>query len=209
MSRECEKVGFDRRMKKDEINQLPLFRYTDNIHLIQTTKELSMAVEALHGEDILGFDTETKPAFSKGESYPPALIQIASSEAVYIFQLNAVKFRQKIRAIFAKKTVVKAGVATEFDVRQLQTLGKFRAAGFVDLATMAKALGIKNFGLRGLAAVLLGTRVAKGAKKSNWANRHLSEAQICYAATDAWVSREIYLRLKELEQYGPDKGLVS
>jgi len=193
-------------MERDEINKLPLYRYPGKIHLIQTPSGLAGAIDVLMGEEILGFDTETRPAFKKGESYSPALIQIASSNAVYIFQLNTLKFRQKLRTILAKKTIIKAGVAPEFDVRQLQNLGKFRAAGFVDLAKMAKTVGLKHFGLRGMAAALLGIRIAKGAKKSNWANRKLSEHQLHYAATDAWISREIYLHLKELEKDCSSRG---
>ena len=50
-----------------------------------------------------------------------------------------------------------------------------------------------------LAAIFLGFRIPKGARTSNWAAPRLTEAQVAYAATDAWVCREIYLRMEALE----------
>jgi len=190
--------GFDRRMSREEINLLPINGYQGAISLVHSAEDLDRVVEELAGEPILGFDTETRPAFVKGQQYPPALIQLATASRVYIFQLHQLKFRQRLRRILASPGIVKAGVAVGQDVRQLQALEPFNAAGFVDLADLAQRAGIKNHGLRGMAAVLLGFRIVKGPRKSNWAKETLTEAQIRYAATDAWVSRELYLRLLEL-----------
>ena len=101
-----------------------------------------------------------------------------------------------LREILANPKVVKAGVALAYDLQELHKLARFKPAGFVDLGTLAKKAEIKNHGLRGLAAVLLGFRIAKGAQTSNWARDVLAPAQIQYAATDAWVGRELYLKLR-------------
>ena len=188
--------GFAQRMTKEEINACPLRRWEGVTHVVRTAAELSRAVRSLAAETILGFDTETRPAYHKGESYLPSLLQLAGENEVYIFQLKHLGLPGPLREILANPTVVKAGVALAYDLQELHHLGHFKPAGFVDLGNLAKQAEIKNHGLRGLAAVLLGFRIAKGAQTSNWSRDILAPAQIQYAATDAWVGRELYLRLQ-------------
>ncbi|MCP4716379.1 MAG: 3'-5' exonuclease domain-containing protein 2, partial [Deltaproteobacteria bacterium] len=180
-----DRPGYDRRMTKEEINILPVEKYEGPIHLITTRDDL-VITEQLRKEPVLGFDIEIKPAFSKGESHPPALLQLAGTDAVCIFQLSQLKLPRAVRALLADPDIIKAGVAPGQDIAKLKELGQFKEAGFTDLATLAKQNGIKNFGLRGLAAVLFGFRISKGARVSNWARADLTETQIHYAATDAW-----------------------
>ena len=195
---EKEKPGFDRRMSKEEINELPLRKYDGPVRIISAREGLVPAAQALKRETVLGFDTETKPAFVKGQSFPVALLQLAGRKAVYIFQLRHLEFPKILRDILSNPGTIKAGFAPDYDLKQLKELGEFDPAGFVDLGAVAKREGIKNHGLRGLAAVLLGFRISKQAQRSNWSRTKLSPSQISYAATDAWVSREIYLRLEKM-----------
>lgn len=188
--------GFAQRMSKEEINTRPIRKWEGAVHLIRTPAELGRAVHALADEAVLGFDTETRPAYHKGESYPPSLLQLAGETAVYLFQLNRLGLPGPLRRILADPGVVKAGVALAYDLKELRRLSAFKPAGFVDLGGLAKEEGIQNHGLRGLAAVLLGFRIAKGAQTSNWARDALTPTQIQYAATDAWVGRELYLKLR-------------
>ena len=189
--------GFAQRMTKEEINACPMLRWEGPTHVIRTPEELHRAVRALAQESILGFDTETRPAYHKGESYLPSLLQLAGEKEVYLFQLKHLGLPTPLREILADPKVVKAGVALAYDLQELHKLAPFRPAGFVDLGNLAKKAEIKNHGLRGLAAVLLGFRIPKGAQTSNWARDVLAPAQIQYAATDAWVGRELYLKLGE------------
>ena len=191
--------GFAQRMTKEEINACPIRRWEGPTHVVRTAAELSRAVHALANETILGFDTETRPAYHKGESYLPSLLQLAGENEVYLFQLKHLGLSNPLREILANPKVVKAGVALAYDLQDLHHLGHFKPAGFVDLGNLAKKAEIKNHGLRGLAAVLLGFRIAKGAQTSNWSRDVLDPAQIQYAATDAWVGRELYLRLGQGE----------
>ena len=193
-----ERLGFDRRMTKEEINSLPIRGYNGKIFIVRTGDDLDLALQQLNKETLLGFDTETKPNFKKGQNNLPSLIQLASRDAVYIFQLRNLKFPAGLRKILANETIIKTGVAVDNDLLQLQRLHPFVSDGFVGLARLAKIAGIKNHGLRGLAAVMLGFRISKGAQRSNWDNETLRNNQIRYAATDAWVGREIYLRLQEM-----------
>ena len=190
-----EKPGFDRRISREEINELSLRKYDGPVRIVSSREGLVSAARALKRETVLGFDTETKPAFVKGQSFPVALIQLAGRDAVYIFQLRHLEFPKILQNILSNPGIIKAGFAPDYDLKQLKELGEFDPAGFVDLGAVAKREGIKNHGLRGLAAVLLGFRISKQAQRSNWSRTTLSPSQISYAATDAWVSREIYLRL--------------
>lgn len=193
-----DRPGFDRRMSKDEINACPLARWTGPISVVRTREELATAMDKLSGQSLLGFDTETRPAYAKGESYPPALLQLASETDVFIFQFKHLGLAKPLRQILADPDIIKAGVSLDYDIRELKKMSRFKTAGFVDLADLAKKEGIKNHGLRGLAAILLGVRIAKGAQTSNWARDTLTSHQIQYAATDAWIGRELYLTLEKI-----------
>lgn len=193
-----ERPGFDRRMTREEINTLPIQRYDGPVEVIRNRAELTEAVGHLLKEKVLGFDTETRPSFKKGESYPPALIQLTGKKTTYIFQLRHLKFPRALRALLSNPNIIKAGVALGNDVRMLMEVAPFRPQGMVDLGDVAKRAGIKNYGLRGLSAVLLGYRISKSAQVSNWARNELTPSQIVYAATDSWVSRDLFLRLQAM-----------
>jgi ribonuclease D len=182
-------------ISRDEINQLPLFKYGGTIHLIQTDSQAAVAVDELRRERVLGFDIETRPTFRKGEHYPPALVQLAGSSAVYVFQLLRLRDLKWFNDIFSDPMIIKAGVSLDHDIKKLQERQNFQPAGFVELSKLSDKVGIQNNGLRGLAAFLLGYRVSKRAQRSNWSRPDLTREQIVYAATDAFICREIYLRL--------------
>ena len=186
-------------ISKEKINTLPIFKYNGKIHLIQTDTQAAAAVKELRRERVLGFDIETRPAFQKGESYPPALLQLAGASTVYVFQLLQLRDLKGVRDIFSNAGIVKAGVSLDHDLKKLRERQTFQAAGFVELSELSDRAGIQNNGLRGLAAILLGIRISKGAQRSNWSRSDLSRDQILYAATDAFISREIYLRLAPRE----------
>ncbi len=147
---------------------------------------------------MLGFDTETRPVFRKGVSYPPSLIQLATEDCVYLLHLNHISLSTHIKEVLASANIVKTGVAVINDVKELRQVSPFEEKGFVDLGDLARSLEMQTNGLRNLAANLLGFRISKGVQCSNWGRKELTPQQIAYAATDAWVSREIYLKFQEL-----------
>lgn len=147
-------------------------------------------------EKVAGFDTETRPAFVKGQSYLPCLAQVATSRAVYLFRLDRADFSAEMREILQSQSTVKAGVAIADDLRQLKLLFAFQEQSVVDPGWVAGRHGFGQTGLRNLAGIFLGFRIPKGNRTSNWAASHLNAAQIAYAATDAWACREIYLHLE-------------
>jgi ribonuclease D len=190
-------VEFLSGISREAINALPIRRYEGEVHLIATPAELERAAADFAAERVVGFDTETRPAFRVGERYPPALVQAASAHAVYLFPLARLDCSAVLAALLGSATV-KAGVGLADDVRALRSVFDFTPAALVDLGEVARRHGVERSGVRALAALFLGIRIPKGAKTSNWAARRLSSAQVAYAATDAWACRELYLRFEAM-----------
>jgi len=183
-------------MTREEINELPLLRYEGPITMVETPEAAIEALEALRGEPLLGFDTETRAAFRKGESYKPSLLQLCGADRAYLFRLRGTGVTREMCRLLADPDVIKAGVAVARDIQELQEMNPFTAAGFVDLGDAARRAKLEHHGLRGLAALLLHGRMSKRAQRTNWARRDLTPEQVGYAATDAWVGREVYMIMK-------------
>jgi len=190
-------TGFCSHISKEEINDLPLRRWEGAMRLVATHEDCTEAIQELAAEKLLGFDTETRPAFKKGQSYLPALLQLATARKVFLFQLGTLGLPEELRTILSEPTILKSGVSLAYDLRELKKIAPFQAGGFVELADEAKQLEIQNRGLRGLCAALLGFRISKSAQTSNWSKKNLTPAQQKYAATDAWVGRELYKTIKK------------
>ena len=198
--------AFQASISADELNALPLGRYEGPVKLIVSDEEARTAVHTLKRERVLGFDTETRAVFRKGESHPPALVQLAAAHAVYIFRLHHLADLGGLSVIFSNPHIVKAGVALQFDLRKLNDLHAFRTAGFVELQKATDHAGIRSNGLRALAGIVLGVRISKSAQCTNWSRPDLTPVQLNYAATDAWVCREVYLRLEKRHLIPPPGG---
>jgi ribonuclease D len=185
---------FPTTIAKEVVNALPLARYEGPITVIAQSQEVREAVEYLRGETVLGFDTESRPSFRRGDNHPVALLQLAGAERVYLLQLQLLDDLRPILALLADPSIRKAGVAIRDDIRKLQELAPFEPRNFVEISDLSRQLEITNTGLRSLSAIFLGYRVSKGAQVTNWARPDLTQTQISYAATDAWISRMLYLK---------------
>ena len=186
-----------REISKEALAELPIQRYEGRIVLLENISEAEKVLKNLLQDEVLGFDTETRPAFKPGESYLPSLVQLAAADAVYLFQVQRHDFSAVLREVFSNANA-KAGVSVADDLKNLRKLFEFHDANVVDLGKVAKSHGMKQTGIRNLTGILLGTRIPKGAKTTNWAAPRLTPQQVTYAATDAWACRVLYLRLKEL-----------
>jgi ribonuclease D len=179
-----------------ELMALPIVRYDGPIHLNAPPADLH---RALRHEHVVGFDTETRPTFRKGQSqHPPCLVQIATAHAVYLFQLARHDCHHAIADLLANTHVVKAGIALNRDIKELGRLFPILPANVIELDTVAKRNGYGQTGVRNLSGIFLGGRITKGAQTSNWAAPRLTKSQLQYAATDAWVCRELYLKFEKL-----------
>ena len=183
-----------KQITKAEINELPVIAWEGPIKVLEDESSMAAAAEKLLDETHLGFDTETRPTFKKGQYYPPALIQLATSEMVYLFRICKTKTLTPLLPVLQSEEILKTGVAIGDDVKELRAMESFEPGGFVEIADLTCQLGYQNKGLRALAALLMHGRISKAAQVSNWARPELDRKQIRYAATDAWISREIYVR---------------
>jgi len=178
------------------VNALPVRRYDGEVRVVADSAEAAEAAKAILGETVVGFDTETRPAFRAGESYPPSLAQVAGAHTVYLFPLRNRAFAEAVAQVLAAEHVVKAGVGLADDLKALRKLVEFSEKSIVDLGSVAKRSGLQQSGVRNLTALFLGFRIPKGTKTSNWARSVLTPQQIAYAATDAWACRELYVRFR-------------
>lgn len=182
----------------EEIGALELASFPGVIEVVDSADSdaFHRAVRYLKRQKVVGFDTETRPTFSPDQhSNGTALLQLSGSENAYLFRLKKTGLPRSLAAILANPSILKVGAATLDDVRGLQKLAKFQPRGFVDLQNMVWEYGIKDKSVKKMTAIILGVKISKAQQLSNWEAEHLSESQLRYAATDAWVCREMYLKL--------------
>lgn len=182
----------------EELSVLPLSSFQGTIFMIERIEDVNRALEYLKNQVILGFDTETKPSFSKGQNNPVSLLQLSTSDKAFLFRINQIGLPLGLVKILASPKILKIGVAIRDDIKILQKICHFKPAGFVELQQMVEEYGIENFSLKKLSAIVLGFRISKSQRLTNWDADKLTEPQQIYAATDAWVAYEIYSRLLEI-----------
>ena len=175
---------------------MPVRRFDGEVRIVGDDAEQVLA-DVLK-EEVVGFDTETRPAIRPGESYLPSLAQLATANAVYLFQLRHRAAVEAVARVLEAEHVVKAGVGLADDLKALKKVLAFSEKSTVDLGAAAKRQGLQQSGVRNLTALFLGFRIPKGTKTSNWARPRLTPQQVAYAATDAWACRELYVRFRKL-----------
>jgi ribonuclease D len=146
----------------------------------------------------LGFDTESKPSFKKGNTNHVSLLQLATSSNAYLFRLNKTGLPETLIKVLSNPKILKVGIAIRDDIRHLMALHQFKPDGFLELQAFVKQFGIENSGLSKLTGIILNFRISKSQQLSNWENEVLTQAQQLYAATDAWAAYEIYETLIQL-----------
>jgi ribonuclease D len=185
-------------ISREELALLPVRKYEGAVVVVATEEELARATRDIRHERVIGFDTETPPTFRKGQSHQPTLAQIATANAAYLFQLHRLDFSRALTEMLENASLVKTGVGLGYDLKKLAEVFPFTPRNVVDLGDVAQRCGWKQTGVRNLAGMFLGFRITKGPRTSNWRRLDLSPNQIHYAATDAWVCRELYLRFEKL-----------
>ena len=186
----------------DDIVKLPYASFPGEVTVIEEDgPEFQEAIDYLSSRKLIGFDTETRPCFSPNQPRTGvALLQLSSGPRTYLFRLQTLKMRRRLRAILSNPDIIKVGAAVHDDIRGLQRLAWFAPAGFVDLQIIGREWGIRDKSVKKMAAIILGVRISKTQQLSNWEATVLSESQIKYAATDAWVCEEMYKKLLQSEK---------
>jgi ribonuclease D len=190
---------------QEEVNALPLGAFEGKVSVITDRKELYSAFNAIEAHPLVGFDTETKPAFVKGQRHKVALMQISLPSEVFLVRIKQTGLTQELITFLENKDITKAGVGIRDDIKALQHLAHFTPNGFVELAELSRQTGLEVESVKKLTALLLGFRISKSAQTSNWEAEQLDSRQISYAATDAWVCLQIYEVLSKLKKGGTGK----
>ena len=182
----------------EEIETLEPAGFPGRIKVIENVGlDFLAAVRYLKKQTVLGFDTESRPCFSSGQPhYGVSLLQLAGADKAYLFRIKLMGGIPKaLRAILSDEGIIKVGAAVNDDVRGLEKYQDFPPKNFIDLQKIVWEYGIKDKAVKKMAAIILGIRISKTQHLSNWEAEKLSDAQKAYAATDAWVCREMYLKL--------------
>lgn len=179
-------------VEAEYIKSLPIKVFQGNIHVIDNPRAFEHIRPILSQEKILGFDTETKPCFKKGRYHPVALLQLSTPEEAFLIRLNKVHLPGFLIDILESRDILKVGVALKDDLNGLKKIMDLEPEGFIDLQQFVKQYGIEDNGLKKLVANVLGFRISKRSQTSNWEQDELTREQLEYAATDAWVCRQLY-----------------
>ena len=188
-----------KKITEEEMGLLPLGAFAGTIYLIERLEDVYPAIEYLKNESMLGFDTETKPSFSKGQNNPVSLLQLSTTSTAFLFRISRIGLPKELIKILISPKIIKIGVAIRDDIKILQRITPFKPSGFIDLQEIVGEYGIENFSLKKLTAIVLGFRISKAQRLTNWDASELTDQQQVYAATDAWAALGIYSRLLDME----------
>ncbi len=187
---------------KHTITDLPRVAFPGEIVVVSQPEDTEAAVDFLLSQDILGVDTETRPSFVKGHHHQVALLQVSTRDVCYLFRLNKTGMTPAIIRLLEDRKVLKVGLSWHDDLLQLHRKADFKAGLFVELQNVAAKFGIQDKSLQKLYANLFHQKISKAQRLSNWEAPELKDAQLIYAATDAWCCIRLY---EEFERLGKTK----
>lgn len=187
---------------KATINALPLVEYPYKINVILNEYEAERAVDYLLTCDILGVDTETKPAFRRGQNHKVALLQVATREQCFLFRLNHLGLPQSIIRLLSNRMVPMVGLSWHDDIMSLHRRAEFTPGWFIDIQDIIGNIGIEDKSLQKLYANLFGEKISKRQRLTNWEADVLSDKQKEYAAIDAWACINLYDEIMRLMSTG-------
>lgn len=187
---------------KQLISTLPKVEFKGKIVVVHSQREVKAAVDFLKRQTIVGVDTETRPSFRRGLVYQVALLQISTLEVCFLFRLNMIGLPVELIQLLENPQLTKIGLSLKDDLALLKRRASFTPQGFLDLQDFVKTMGIEDMSLQKLYANVFGERISKSAQLTNWESPVLSESQKMYAATDAYTTLRIYLKLNDLKQSG-------
>lgn len=179
-------------IEKQTVNQMAHVSFPGHIHVIDAVPQVKSAVRALLASEAIGFDTETRPSFKRGERHNVALLQLSTQSEAYLFRINKTGIPQPLKALLEDKNCLKIGLSTTDDFHQLARVCDLKPAGFVELQQLVKQYQITDMSLQKIYAILFEQKISKGQQLTNWEASDLTDAQQRYAAIDAWACLRIY-----------------
>ncbi|MBR4379727.1 MAG: 3'-5' exonuclease domain-containing protein 2 [Bacteroidaceae bacterium] len=190
------------RISKEEVNEMPKVVFEGQMFVVDTPEQADFAVRYLSQFDLLGIDSETRPAFKRGEIHKVALLQIATYERCYMFRLNKFGMTLPLINLLENPHIVKVGLSLKDDFMMLHQRADFEPRGVIELQTYVTQFGIKDLSLQKIYANLFGQKISKAQRLSNWEADELTIPQQQYASIDAWACIQIYRKLEELRKSG-------
>ena len=200
---------FQSTITNDQTAELPSAHFDGRIVVVDREEQIEAACRDLASHRIIGFDTETRPSFKAGVTNKVSLLQLSTPTHCYLIRLCRTKLHSLLLKILSSPDIIKIGADVAGDIRSLHALRHFKERGFVDLQQIASSWGIEEKSLRKMSAIVLGKRVSKAQRLSNWEASTLTPQQQMYAATDAWVCIEIYNKLMSVEPLHPIPTYIS
>ena len=191
-------MAFVNKISNEEVAALSAIHFDGEIVVVDTDEALESVCRHLAEQPVLGFETETRPSFKTGVTNKVSLLQLSTYERCYLIRLNKVKFSNKLMSILQRSDILKIGADVAGDLRSLNKLRNFTPRGFIDLQSEVGKFGIEDKSLRKMSGIVLGQRVSKAQRLSNWEAQSFTEQQMMYAATDAWVCLKIYDKLNSI-----------
>lgn len=182
---------------KATLSTLPAEVFPGRIELVQTEAAAIKALSFLTDQNLVGFDTETRPNFRKGDSHAVALMQLSTPDICFLFRLNRIGLISELRNFLESDKIIKIGLSTKDDFHALNRLMPIEPRGFIELQTLVKRYGIGEASLTKIYALLFGKRISKAQRLTNWEATELTPAQKHYAALDAWACLRIFQHLKQ------------
>ncbi|MDE6207110.1 MAG: 3'-5' exonuclease domain-containing protein 2 [Muribaculaceae bacterium] len=182
---------------KEELSELPVVHYDGAITVVESAAVAHSALRALAKETMVGFDTETRPCFRKGQSRPAALMQISTADRCFLFRLNKIGICAELKAFLENPDILKIGLSLHDDFNVLRRSTPLSPEGFVDLQDLVKRYDISDISLQKIYAIIFGERISKSQRLTNWEADTLTPSQQAYAALDAWACLKIYKELAD------------
>jgi len=191
-------------ISKEEISEMPIAQFNGKIVLIDTPEDAEKAVSQLCNSNVIGFDTETRPSFKKGNPHKIALMQLATDNTCFLFRLNIIGIPDSLMNLLTNDNIKKIGLSLKDDFSVIRRTTTILPGGFIELQTFVKKYGIDDSGLQRIYAILFHQKISKRQRLTNWEAKNLTEPQLHYAALDAWACLKIYNKLIKLEETQKD-----
>lgn len=200
-----ENTPFHIAITKEQLSKLPPVEFAGAITVVSEPEDVAAAVEFLRSQDVVGFDTETKPNFKKGMTNKVSLIQVSTEDHSYLFRLNKIGFTPELKEFMECDDVIKVGLSLKDDFHVLHRIAEFEPCNFIDLQEVVKRFSISDLSLQKIYAILFGHRISKSQRLTNWEASTLTPSQMVYASIDAWACLRIY-RLLHSRTFIPEES---
>lgn len=183
---------------KNVINALPLVDFPGKITVVLNESEADRAVDYLLSCEMLGVDTETRPAFRRGQNHKVALLQVATKDQCFLFRLNHIGLPDSLVRLLSNKMVPMIGLSWHDDLLSLHRRREFEPGWFIDIQDIIGNIGVQDKSLQKLYANLFGEKISKRQRLTNWEADVLTDKQKEYAAIDAWACIKLYNEIMQL-----------